>query len=226
MRGLRPVETTTVMSATAPASVRAYDALRLKIFSGEMPAGTLLSESKIALELGVSRTPLREAFHALLSDGLLEEGPNRQVQVTVYPPPAQAEVERLIDWLLRLVLAEAAERTDVQQGDLLRLVVIRIRRALRNRDRGGRLDGEYEFRLQLARAAQMPMLVEILNRLLGQMRLMVVASGESGRRDPRTSAADMLDAVIDALERGDATEAGVALHAYPFSSTFRGSGPA
>ena len=48
-----------------------YNALRLQLRSGEMLAGQALQEVRLAEQLGVSRTPVREAMARLASEGLL-----------------------------------------------------------------------------------------------------------------------------------------------------------
>ncbi len=47
--------------------------LRGRIYSREYPPGTHLRQEQLAEELGVSRTPLREAFRTLRREGLLQE---------------------------------------------------------------------------------------------------------------------------------------------------------
>ena len=49
----------------------AYDRLRSAIVSGQFEPGQRITENGIAALLGVSRTPVREAFLRLLTDGLL-----------------------------------------------------------------------------------------------------------------------------------------------------------
>jgi len=56
--------------------------LREKIIRGELPAGTQLLQIDLASQLGVSRTPLREAFRTLENDGYLKPSNNhRTVEV-------------------------------------------------------------------------------------------------------------------------------------------------
>ncbi len=57
------------------------DRLRELIIEGVLPAGSRLNERALCDELGVSRTPLREAFRVLASEGLVELTPNRGAQV-------------------------------------------------------------------------------------------------------------------------------------------------
>lgn len=59
----------------------AADRLRTLITEGVLAPGTRLNERELSEQLGVSRTPLREAFRMLAADGLLVQLPNRGVQV-------------------------------------------------------------------------------------------------------------------------------------------------
>ena len=58
------------------------DTLRHAILNGYFEPGERLDQDAIAEELGVSRTPIREAIAALESEGLLESQPHRGVFVT------------------------------------------------------------------------------------------------------------------------------------------------
>lgn len=54
-----------------PTRIRIASILRKAILSGELPAGEELSLTTIANDLGVSRTPVREAFQTLASENLI-----------------------------------------------------------------------------------------------------------------------------------------------------------
>ncbi|MGG1247940.1 GntR family transcriptional regulator [Bacillus spizizenii] len=54
-----------------PASHQSYEMLRDKILNGELPGGTKITEEKLAAELGVSRTPIRESIRKLEYEGLI-----------------------------------------------------------------------------------------------------------------------------------------------------------
>lgn len=51
---------------------QAYDYLKSMILSGKLSPGVLYSETKIASEIGISRTPMREAIVRLSQEGLLD----------------------------------------------------------------------------------------------------------------------------------------------------------
>ena len=56
--------------------------LRNRIFNNELPPGSWIDELKIAEELGISRTPLREAIKVLASEGLVTMKVRRGAYVT------------------------------------------------------------------------------------------------------------------------------------------------
>lgn len=51
-----------------------FERLENEILSGRYPIGAVLTEMKLATDLGVSRTPIREALHRLEAEHLLEIG--------------------------------------------------------------------------------------------------------------------------------------------------------
>ena len=70
MLGLKPIK-------LLPARERVASALRKAIISKSIPEGAELTLENTAQELGVSVTPVREAFQILARDGLLEVKQNR-----------------------------------------------------------------------------------------------------------------------------------------------------
>lgn len=80
--------TTPVVSAAD----RAYAAVRARVVSGEVPGGTMLSEGEVADELGMSRTPVREAFLRLQAEGWMQLFPKRGALVRPIEPDELAEV--------------------------------------------------------------------------------------------------------------------------------------
>jgi len=53
----------------------AYKLIRTKFLTGELRAGSALSENKLAKELGMSRTPIREAIRQMEMEGIIDYAP-------------------------------------------------------------------------------------------------------------------------------------------------------
>lgn len=86
-------------------SSRAYQLLRERILSGEVQPGEPLFEMHLAQQLGMSRTPVRQALQSLASDGYLEELPGRGFSV---PRRSLDDLRQFFE--LREVLEAAATR--------------------------------------------------------------------------------------------------------------------
>ena len=60
-----------------------FEHLETDILSGKYQKGEILTESKLSLELGVSRTPIREALRRLEQEHLIEEAPKGVIVVGI-----------------------------------------------------------------------------------------------------------------------------------------------
>jgi DNA-binding GntR family transcriptional regulator len=65
--------------------------LRDMIVGGRFPVGQALRQDELAAQLGISRTPLREAFQTLATEGLVRLDPHRGAVVT------KPSVQQLLD---------------------------------------------------------------------------------------------------------------------------------
>jgi len=114
------------MSTTSPAeptvvgSAQAYARLRAAIVENQYAPGQRLVEQSIATELGLSRTPVREALRMLEAEGLVVSEPNRGAMVR---PLSPTEVDDLYGLRIRLesyAVEVATERaTEAELGDLI-----------------------------------------------------------------------------------------------------------
>lgn len=59
--------------ATQLAYVQAYEYIRDRILSGELERGTKLVEERLAEEMGISRTPVRDSIRKLEQEGLIKD---------------------------------------------------------------------------------------------------------------------------------------------------------
>lgn len=87
-----------------------YRRVRESILEGEIAPGTVMSQVALADDLGVSRTPLREALRMLQSEGLVEAQANRRVTVT---PISATDLEELV--VMRVALETEAVRLSIDR---------------------------------------------------------------------------------------------------------------
>jgi len=74
---------------------QAYTHIRQRLMDGHLPAGSRLSEISVANEIGISKTPVREAFRRLESEGLLEQVPRIG---TIVRTPTRREIIDLYEY--------------------------------------------------------------------------------------------------------------------------------
>lgn len=65
------------MGSKSPLQIQAYDYLKEMILTGKLDPDVLYSETKLSAEIGVSRTPMREAIQCLSQDGYITVIPSK-----------------------------------------------------------------------------------------------------------------------------------------------------
>jgi len=96
----------------------AYRELRRKIIESELAPGTQVLEQELALMLGCSRTPIREAAVRLQSEGLVQIVPRRGIRIV---PVSISDIRHIYDVLISLestAAALVAARRDVDLAPL------------------------------------------------------------------------------------------------------------
>jgi len=102
-----------------PLHEEAADRLRDLIVQGRLAAGARLNERLLTAQLGLSRTPLREAFKVLATEGLVELLPNRGAIVTQMDPSRLSESLAVMGALEALAGELAcASATDAQINEI------------------------------------------------------------------------------------------------------------
>jgi len=140
-----------------------YEAIRERITSGSLPRGARVHQEDLAEELGVSRTPVREALRRLAAEGLVEMRTNRGARVADID---QGGMRGAYD--ARLVVEPgaarlAAARRLAEPLARMRAAVVAQRRSLRNVERS--FEANREFHLALVAASGNEYLVQLAERL-------------------------------------------------------------
>lgn len=76
------------------AAAKAYSHIRSQIIDGSLPSGAFLVEQELAGEIGVSRTPVRDALNRLESEGLVASEGNKRAMVRDF---SEEEVEECFE---------------------------------------------------------------------------------------------------------------------------------
>ncbi|MCC6239982.1 MAG: GntR family transcriptional regulator [Phycisphaerales bacterium] len=94
---------------------RAYAHIRHKILVGEIPVGERLSPEGLAKEIGVSRTPMREALAQLGAEGLLKQVPQYGTFVKEVSRDELSEIYELREILEGIAAERAATRITAER---------------------------------------------------------------------------------------------------------------
>lgn len=200
---------------------QAYAAIRERIAGGALRRGARIHQEYLAEELGVSRTPVREALRRLAAEGLVEMHTNRGARVAdVGGEDMRAAYEA------RLVIEPGAARLAAQAGagagaghgaaprpaaqraaalELMRDALVAQRRAIPNVSRS--FEANRRFHLALVQAAGNPFLSQFVQRLwvarIGEV--IYERQRESGERMGLD--ADEHEDIVAAINAGDGRRA-------------------
>jgi DNA-binding GntR family transcriptional regulator len=163
---------------------RALDYVKNQILTGAFPGGELISEGEVADALGMSRTPVREAFLRMEAEGLLRLYPQRGALVI---PVSPQEVRAVME--ARLVLEQfAAKKVAGQSAEIRSGIFDRMGTELaRQRQTAGAgdlrefSDADRAFHAILIEAAGNNILHDVYGSLRDRQMRMI---GESAVREP------------------------------------------
>ncbi|MEJ6394803.1 GntR family transcriptional regulator [Gymnodinialimonas sp. 2305UL16-5] len=189
---------------------RAAEAIRQRIFSGDLPPGSDHLETELADELGMSRTPVREAVLVLETQGLLTVRPRKGVRILPVSPDDMEEIYEVLTALESLAAGRAAER-GYSAEDLADLAqaIDAMDTAIAAKDREAWAKADDAFHRELVRLGGNSRSIEIVDRLADQVRRARLVT-LNVRPLPVKSNEDHR-AVMEAIARGDA-EVAVARH--------------
>jgi len=195
---------------------KAYQLLVHKITRLELEPGTALAEKALVENLGIGRTPIREALQRLSAEGLVVHLPNRGMFVAeINASNAQHiyEFRAMIDGQAARLAALRASEKDVRE---LMAMHLQLLEAIDTDDVDEFVDCDRQFYSALARSAQNIYLGEVIPRIFNlHLRLWFLISAKLGDWHKIAAAhAEMTRSVVDAIERGDPDEAELAVKIY------------
>jgi DNA-binding GntR family transcriptional regulator len=189
--------------SAAPVSKRIADHLRAAILRGDIAPGERVRQEEIALLLGASRLPVREALRILEAEGLVEHESNKGARVPRLDMHEVDVIYRMRERLEPLALAESIPRlTDVELHHLHEIQ----EQIEAGSDVGRFLELDREFHLLTYSGCSIDPLMSMVRRLWNSTqhyrRAFVSISGPG--RMWVVNAEHRL--VLDAIERRDVTD--------------------
>lgn len=187
-----------------------FDRLRAAIIGNVLTPGTKLSEAEVALNHGVSRQPVREAFIKLANESLLEIRPQRGTFVAKISLPHVMDarfVREAVEADIVKLLADAPDPAVI--ADLRRQV--RAQESLIGGSARDFIAADETFHRTLAEGADKARAWEVVVEMKAQMDRVRVLSSQHFPVD-RLVAQHL--AIVDAIAAGDgaAAERGLRLH--------------
>lgn len=110
----------TVPARRKPFTEQAYERIKERILSNALPPGTQMLEQQLADDLGMSRTPVREAAMRLAREGLVEVRPRHGIRVLPVSASDMREIYEILT-ALESAAAEACARRGLSDADILQL---------------------------------------------------------------------------------------------------------
>lgn len=170
-----------------------------EIRRGLLTAGQPLRQNDIAARLGVSSTPVREAFHILERIGLVEREGRRGVRVFRPSVKDVTEVYAVREALESRAASLAAERLSAEALATIRKIMNQMHRAGVTQDEFLRLDTE--FHVHIARSSGNSRLASLVESEKAATTSFVTFLGVSW--SDADDAQDEHAAIVAALERHD-----------------------
>lgn len=190
------------LSGRSSRSDDVYVALREALLAGEFTPGEQLREGEIAAQLGVSKTPVREALSSLRARGLLEASATRGIQVATLNQDAVQwlyEVRALLEPEAMLRAGPHIDKKLIAQAH--RLLTDAQRHAER-RDFNALSKANRDFHELLYQRCENTELRRILNEMRDQMQF-AAASGWRGTSPSWDLEHTEHLAILTATEAGD-----------------------
>jgi len=166
-----------------PASERIYNELKEAILAGRLRPGSRLVELSLASELGVSRTPIREALRRLSVEGLVTIDPLRGMIVRTIDPHKVEDFYTTREVLDGLASRLAAKRISDDQLVRLRTLVEAMEGAFSRSDRAAMVQANMRFHDAVFRAAANDWLASLGRSMMDFVRLLSAAAYEDPARD-------------------------------------------
>ncbi|MCR5677755.1 MAG: GntR family transcriptional regulator [Agathobacter sp.] len=157
------------MDAYLPLRDVVFHTLREAILKEDLKPGERLMEQQLALKLGVSRTPIREAIRMLEQEGLAITVPRKGAEVAHMTLKDMEDVLQIREALEDLAVRIACQKISDEQIQKLRDSAIKFEKLATSGDVKRLAECDVEFHDVVYEAADNPKLMALLNNLREQL---------------------------------------------------------
>jgi len=184
-----------------------YDSLKGLILDLELQPGTLLDETQVSRQFGVSRSPVREALIRLSAEGLVQNLRNRTSMVAPFDVAALPAYFDAVQLLYRLSARLAAVNAVPAKLEKLNRIVREHEDALHRRDMRSMILSNRDFHTAVAEMSGNPFIAGWMRGLLDQgQRLLRLYARNLGDSLPDAALKPHRD-MVEAIAAGDADRA-------------------
>ena len=192
-----PIQTASYL----PLRLQVYKALREAIVSGKLKAGERIVEDRVCAELGVSRSPLREALRRLEGEGLISILPRRGAVVTEVTARDGIDLFAVREVLEGLAARQAARHISAEELAELENVCQEMADRIQAKDTTHIVSLNMQFHELITKASRNRWVRDFLTSIRAQTRRIYRSSIESPGRAPDSLAEHLL--ILEALKSGD-----------------------
>lgn len=187
---------------TASLSAQVYRRLRTLLMRAELKPEQRLKIRELALRMGTSETPVREAIMQLAQEGALEIKPRHFVRVRKATLAEYLEIRDIRLQLEPLAAERAMPRIGEVELEELTAAHLRLRHAEKTADWPTAVQANFDFHFGLYWRSSMPTLIAVLESLW--IRVGPLLSHLYPHAHPTYAERHQHESVLDALRAGDA----------------------
>ena len=192
-----------------PLRVIVYEELKMRILKGEIAPGQRLMEDETSEELGVSRTPVREAIKKLEKEGLVVVEPRRGTYAAQISDNDLIEILEVRESLEALAAQYAAKRMKATQKEKLKSIAEKYNKAVKDGKLTMMIKYDTEFHRILAEGSNNKTLINLIDQLrelLLRFRYLYYDNTARAEKNPAEHQR-IIDAIMDGDEKAahDAT---------------------
>ena len=182
-----------------------YEELKMQILKGSIIPGTRMMEVELAEEMGVSRTPIREAIRKLEKEGLVTIEPRRGAYASMISTEDMVEILEVRQDLEGLAAYFAADRMEKSQMEELRQVSNSYNEAVKEGNMEAMIKHDTRFHHIIVESCRNKILVQMieqLQELVLRFRYIYYDNFKRAENMPEEH-----EAIVAAIAEGDADKA-------------------